>query len=107
MYFHNQSSVALYIAGVPSVGKVVVNGSELQGSFIPGSFLKPTMTVIYSGPYEKIPPFRIPVVIQVEKSLRKPIFLSVVDGGMAFVFLVLMPPLILFIYIIRKGFIRS
>ncbi len=107
MYFHNQSSVALYIAGVPFVGKVVVNGIELQGNLIPGNFLKPTMTVIYSGPYEKTPPFGIPVVIQLEKSLGKPIFLSIVDGGVAFVFFVLPPPLILLIYIIRKGFIRS
>jgi hypothetical protein len=84
-----------------------VNRSELQGSFIPGSFLKPTMTVIYSGPYEKIPPFGIPVVIELEESLGKPIFLSILDGGMAFVFLVLIPPLILLAYIIRKGFIRS
>ncbi len=107
LYFQNQSSLAVYIAGIPSLGKIVVNGSEMHGNLIPGSFLKSRMTVIYSGPYEKIPPFGIPLVIQLEKSFGKPISLSFAEGGTAFVFLVLLPSLILLVYATRKVFERD
>ena len=95
LYFHNQSSVALNLAGVPIAGEVTINGSVLQGSSIPGSLLKSRMTLIFSGPYESIPQFGISVSVFLTKNFGKPILSSVIEGGIFFVFLVVLPSLLL------------
>jgi uncharacterized membrane protein len=103
LYFHNQSSIALNLAGVPIVGEVSINGSVLQGSFIPGSLLKSKMTLIFSGPFESLPSFGISVSIFLTKSFSEPILSSVFEGGTSFVFLVMLPSFLLLYVLSRKG----
>jgi hypothetical protein len=103
LYFHNKSSLALKLVGVPTVGVAMINGSLLKGSFIPGSLMKLRTTLTFTGPFEIVPPFEIPVTFFLTKSFGKPISSSVIDGGISFAFLVMLPPLLLLYAIITKG----
>ena len=95
LYFQNKSSIALKIAGLPSVGEVKIDGSASHGSFIPGNILKSRMTLIFSGPFEILPPFGISITIFLTKNFGKPILSSAVEGGLSFVFLVVLPSILL------------
>ena len=103
LYFHNQSSVALNLAGVPVVGEISTHGNELQGSFIPGSLLKSKMTLTFAGPFERIPPFGISISIFLIKNFSRPILLSLIEGGLTLLFLVVSPSIILLYFLKRKG----
>ena len=102
LYFQNQSSIVLKIAGLPAVGEVTVNGAVSQGSFIPGNILKSRMTLIFSGPFKSLPPFVISITVFITKNFGNPILSSVVEGGMSLVFLVILPSILLFYVLARK-----
>ncbi len=103
LYFRNQSSVALNITGVPVVGEISTHGNELQGSIIPGSLLRSKMTLTFAGPFESIPPFGISIYIFLIKNFSRPILLSLIEGGLALLFLVVSPSIILLYFLKRKG----
>lgn len=96
IYLYNDSSLSIFVGGVPQVGTVVINKIPLQASFIPSYLLKSKLQITFMGPFQKLPPFIPSVVVYLAKSLVILDPAATIEGGFMFSLLVGAPVYALF-----------
>ena len=87
----NQVQPSILLSGYPFMGQAMIGRYYLSGGFIPGNLLKSKMTVEYSGPFKTLPPSVPSILIYLAKRLVSPVFSSLVEGGILFILLILVP----------------
>jgi hypothetical protein len=98
LYCQNQSSISIFLGGFPDVGNILIGKHSIPGGYIPGYLLKSSLTVKYTGPFSKIPPFIPSISVYPNKNLFKSTESALLEGGTMFLLLILVPPILLAFY---------
>ena len=102
LYNHNQSSLSIFLGGYPKVGNVMIGKYLIPGNYVPGYLLKSKLTVKFTGPFRVVPPFEPSFIVYLSTGLSKPIGLTLIEGGIMLVVLVLFPPVLLLYLTVKR-----
>jgi len=102
LLFHNGTFLGMSMGGIPSYGSAFIDGRELMNSTIYPSNLGGSIRVVFDGPFLGIPKIMPVLVVHQLKPLGRPGMLELLIGGILFVAVIVLTPLLLFFSVHRK-----
>jgi hypothetical protein len=103
LYGSSKNALSLFFGGYPWMGSVMIGKELIYGDYVSGYLLKSDLTLNFTGPFNTIPPFEPSLVVYLVVVQSKPTWNGLIEGGIAFVLLILLPPLLVLFQIKRRG----
>lgn len=101
LYASSKNSLSFLLGGYPWIGSVMIDKELIYGEYIAGYLLKSDLTVNFTGPFKTIPPFDPLLAVYFISTQSKPIEPALIRGGIIFCFLILLPPILALIQIVK------
>ena len=103
LYSSGKNSLSFSFGGYPWMGSAMIGKELIYGDYVSGYLLKSDLILNFTGPFNSIPPFEPSLVVYLVTVQSKPTWNGLIEGGIAFVLLILLPPLLVLFQIKRRG----